>query len=175
MDAALLSGTDADSLTILDVADTVALRVFEGDKSNDEIPLSCFWEVLIDSRDVLEESRVIQLHLVTALLKGYAKDLLALNRSWGIGGVYLDDVVSAFALVTKNLQRLICISRCNDAVAHFTLDDEGGCLVASITQSDKVAVAAHTVGTTGTGVCTSNGAEGHLDVIHKIDACQRFA
>ena len=175
MDTALLTSSDADGLTVLDVADAVALRIFEGDEGNDKVATGSLREILVDGRDVLEESWVVQLHFISSLLESYAKHLFAFNRSRNIVRVNLNDIVGPLAFFAKNLQGFLRIAGSNDAVAHLALDDEGSRLVASITQGNEVTIAAHTVGTTGAGVGTGNRTEGHLDVIHKIDAGQSLA
>ena len=175
MDAALLTCSDADCLTVLNIANTIALCVLKRDESDDEVALCGFWEVLIGSRNVLEESRVVKLHLIPSLLEGNAKHLLAFNRSGNIVWVNLDDIVSSFALLSKDLQCFFSIVWGNDAVAHFALDDEGSCFVASIAKSDEISVTAHSVSTASTSIGTGNGTERHLDVVNEIDASQSVA
>ena len=175
VDAALLSCSDADSLSVLHVADAVALCVFECDEGNDEVALCLGSEVLVGGGYVLEEHGVVQLHLVASLLEGDAEDLLALDGCRLVRGVNLDDVVGALAFLAQNLQGFLCVAGRNDAVAHFALDDESCRLVAGVAQGNEVAVAAHAVGSAGTGIGTGNGRERHLDVVHEVNLRQRVA
>ena len=175
VNAALLTCADTDGLTVFDVANAVALRIFEGNQGNDEVALGVGREVLVDGRNVLEECRVIQFHFVPALFECHAEHLFTLDRCRGVVRVNLYDVVSSLAFVSENLECFLCVAGCNDAVAHFALDDEGCCFVASVAQGNEVAVAAHAVGTASSGISTGDGAEGHLDVIHEIDAGQGLA
>lgn len=55
MDAALLSGTDADGLSVLHIAHAVALRVLEDDEGDDEISLGFIAEMLVFGGDMHEE------------------------------------------------------------------------------------------------------------------------
>lgn len=55
MDAALLSGTDADGLSVLYIAYAVALGVLEDDEGDDEISLGFIAEMLVFGGDMHEE------------------------------------------------------------------------------------------------------------------------
>ena len=79
MDAALLSGTDTDSLSVLDVADGVRLGVLQRDEGDNQVALGLSGEGLVLCGDVLKQGRVVQLDLVASLFEGHAEALLALN------------------------------------------------------------------------------------------------
>ena len=81
MDTALLTSTDTDSLSVLNVADRVRLGIFQCYQGYHQVALSLGSEVLSLGRDVLEESVVSKVYLITSLLKGNAEALLCLHRS----------------------------------------------------------------------------------------------
>lgn len=111
--------------------------------------MSCF------GRDVLKQGWIVEFHLVAALLEGNAEYLLVLYRCWHKVGVYLDDIVRALALCLQNFYCLRSIVWSYHAIANLSFD-EGGCgCIACVTQSNKVAVRTHTVGTACTCIGTS--------------------
>ena len=64
----------------------------------------------------------------------------------------------------------------NHAVAHLTLQQQGGRSVAGVAQGHEVTIARHAVGTTGTSIGTSHRAlVQSLHVVHEIDFLQRVA
>ena len=67
VDSRLLSRADADGLSVVSVADRVGLRVFKGDKRDDEVARSVIREVFVLGDDVCEELAVY-LKVVSALL-----------------------------------------------------------------------------------------------------------
>ena len=73
MDAALLTGSDADGLSVFHVAYGVALGVFQRDEGDDEVALGFGSEGLVLRGDVFKECGVVELDLVAALLAGDAK------------------------------------------------------------------------------------------------------
>ena len=153
MYAALLSCSDAYGLSVLDIAYGVALSILKGYKGDDEVALGLVGECLVLCGDVLEECGVVESYLVASLLEGDAEHLLALYGRGGIVRVNLYYVVCSFALVLEYLQCLISISRCYHSVADLPLDKSGGGSVANVAQCNEVAIRAHAVGTSGTGVC----------------------
>ena len=157
VDTALLTGTDADSLSVLDIADAVALCIFQCDEG------------------YLQVVRVVEIAVVAALLKGDAEDLLVLDRFGYIVRVDLDDAVSTLALGLEDFQGFGCVVGCDDAVADLTLDELGCSFVASVAQCAEVAIGAHTVSTTGAGIGTGQGRKLKVNVIHEIDLLQRVA
>ena len=167
VDAALLSCTDTDGLTVLDVAHRVRLGIFERDKSNHEVATSCIRNLLIGSRDVLEKSIVVKIDLVASLFKGNTEDHLALYWSWLVFRIDLDYAISTLALCLKHCESLWLKTWSDDTVAHLTVDELGCSEVAHIAQCDEVAKRRHTISTTGTNVCTSEGRE--FVIIDKID------
>ena len=175
VDTALLTGTDADSLSVLDIADAVALCIFQCDEGNLQVADSLRSEVLVLRRNLFEEFRVVEIAVVAALLKGDAEDLLVLDRLGYIVRVDLDDAVSALALSLENLQGFGCVVGCDDAVADLTLDELGSSFVAGVAQCTEVTIGAHAVSTAGAGIGTGQRRELKVNVIHEIDLLQRVA
>ena len=176
VDAALLTGADADSLTVLDVADAVRLCIFQRDECDDEVALGISSESLVLGGDVLEECGVVKLDFITALFEGDAKALLTLDRFGLVRRVYLDDVVGALALVLQNLDSLGGIVGGNDNVAHLTLQQQGGSSVAGVAECYEVTIARHAVSTACTGISTGDRAVVQsLDIVDKVNLLQRVA
>ena len=175
MDAALLTRSDANGLTVLHVADTVGLCIFQCDEGDDEVATCLGGEVLVHCGDVLEEGGVVKANLVAALLKGDAEDLLALDGLGTVGRVYLDDIVRAFAFLLQDGQRLGGEVRGDDTIADLTLDEQRGGLVAGVTQGNEVTIGTHAIGTASTGIGCGNGREFEGNVVNPVDLAQRVA
>ena len=175
VDTALLTGTDTDSLTILYVAYRVTLSILQGDERDNQIALSLRSESLVLGRNILEESRIIKLHLVASLFEGNTEHLLALDRSWHIVRINLDNAVGTLALLLQNLDSLRSVAWSNDTIAYLTLDEEGCSLVAYIAQRNKVAIRAHAVSATRTSIGTSQWRELKLDIINEVNLLQCVA
>ena len=175
MDAALLSGTDADSLTILDIAHRIGLRVLERDKRNHQVATRLGGEDLILRGDILEKGGVVEADLVASLFKGDAEHLLTLDGLRTISGVYLYYIIRSLALFLKNLQRSGRIVRSDDTIGDLTLDEQCRGLVASIAQRNEVAIGTHAVGATGTGISRSNGRQLKRHIIHPVNLAQGIA
>ena len=175
MDAALLTSADAYRLSVLHVAYRVALRIFQCYQRYDEVATRLLAECLVLCGDVLEESGVVQTYLVASLFKGDAEALLRLHRCRNIVRVYLYHVISALALLTQYLQRLLGKVGSNHAVAHLTLQQRSHSSVAGVAQRNEVAIRTHAVGTAGTGIGTCYRREFHLHVVHEVNLLQRVA
>ena len=175
VDAALLSRADADGLSVLHVADGVALGVLQGDEGNHQVALRLVREGLVGRRDVLEQGRVVQFDLVAPLLEGDAEHLFVFHGGRHVVRVNLDDVVGAFALFAQDLERFFRVVRRYDPVAHLSLDEGGGGGVARVAQGDEVAIARHAVGPACACVGAGQGGERNLHVVHEIDFPQRVA
>ena len=176
MDTALLSCADADSLTVLHVADGVRLCIFQRDEGDDQVALGLGCEGLVLCGHILEEGVVVELDLVAALLEGDAEHLFPLDRLRLVVGVYLDHVIGTLALVFQDFDSLGRIVGSNHTVAHLALQQLGGSGVAGVAESHEVTVARHTVGTTGAGVGTGDRTLVEiLDVVHEVDLLQCVA
>ena len=176
VDTTLLTGTNTDGLSVFDIADRVTLCIFQGDECNDQVALGISREYLVLSGDVLEQSGIIQLDLITSLFEGNAKHLLAFHGFRHIVGVDLNHIIGSLALLAENLQSLFSITGGNHTVGNLTLQQRGGNRVTGIRQSNEVTIGAHTVGTTGTSIGTSNSRlVQSFDVINEIDLLQRVA
>ena len=172
MDTALLAGTNTDSLTVLHIAYRIRLRIFQSDKGYHQITFRCFREILIPSRNIRKEFISIQLYLITSLLKRDTKDILMFNRGRLIAGTYLNHIVSSFTLFPQDSQCFVRIPRSNNAIRDLAVNKTCSSLVAHITQSDKVTIGRHTVGTAGTHICASKRRE--RKIIHKINLLHYF-
>ena len=141
VDAALLSGADADGLPVLDVADGIGLRVLQRDECNHQVAPRLGGEVLVLRGDVGEEVVAVQLDFVAPLLEGDAEDVFVLNGRGLVCRVYLDDVVRALALALQYLQGFRGVARGNDAVGHFAVDEGGRLRIAHVAQGNEVSFA----------------------------------
>ena len=175
VDAALLSGADADSLSVLHVAYRVRLCVLQCDERDNEVADSFLGEVLRLCRYVLEQSRVVEAHLVASLLERYAEHLLVLDGSRHVVRVYLYYVICTLALCTENLERLVGEVGGDYAVAHLALDECSCSNVAGVAECHEVAVRAHAVGTACTGIRTCNRRKFHFHVVNEVYLLQRVA
>ena len=176
VDTALLTSTDTNSLTVLDIANRVRLRIFQCNQGDNQVALSLCGEGLVLGGDVLKQSRVIQFDFVTSLFESHTKALLTFNGLGLVGRVNLDDVVSTLALVFQNLDGLSGKVGSNHTIAYLTLQEQGGSSIAGVAQRYKVAIARHTVGTTCSGISTGNSAlVQSLHIIHEINLLQGVA
>ena len=174
VNAALLSGTDTDGLSVLDVANRVRLRIFQRDEGDNQVALGLRCKGLVLRGDILKQGRVVELDFVAALLEGDAIDLLALDGLRFVCRVNLDDIVGSLALVLQNLDGLGGVVGGNDAVRDLALQQQGRCGITGVAQGNEVAVRRHTVSTAGTGVCAGNRRiVQSLDVIDEVDFLQR--
>lgn len=123
VDTALLSGSDTNGLSVLNVTNRVALRVFECDERNLQVAESLRSEFLILCRHVLEQLRIAEVNLVAALLECYAEYLLVLDGVRAIFRVNLYDAVVAFLLCLQNLEGLGVVVGSDDTVADLALDE----------------------------------------------------
>mgnify|MGYP001064455127 CR=1 FL=1 len=163
VDTALLTCSDTDGLSVLNVAHRVALGVFQGDEAYDEVAFSLFGECLVLCWDVLEECRVVEFHIVASLLECYSVHLFALYWFRYVQRIHLYDVVCTLAFAFQYLQSFWSIVRCNHTVAYLTFDESGCCYVASVAQCHEVAVRTHAVGAAGADVAVLEGVMGFYD------------
>ena len=152
VDAALLTGTHADGLAIVGIADAVGLSVFQGDEGDDEVALLLLRDGLVLGDPVGQHGVGVDDQLVAALLEGDAVHLLVLHRGGLILRVDGDHIVVALLLAGQDGQRLRLVARCDDAVGHFVLDELCGGHVADIRQGDPVTEGGHPVRTAGAGI-----------------------
>lgn len=145
VDAALLSGTDTDSLAVLGVAYGVALRIFKRNECNFQVALRFFGERLVNGRNIFKEAIVGEVDFVSSLFESNSINLLALNSGGAVVRVHFKDDVRSFTLGTENLQSFFGIVRSDYAVTDFTLDKQGGRFIAGIGKSNKVSVGRHSV------------------------------
>ena len=97
MDSALLTGSDADCLSVLDVAYRVTLSVLQSDECNHKVALSLVCKVLVVGWNVGEKFVAVKFNLVSALFECNAETLLAFYRIRNVCRVYFYYVVCAFA------------------------------------------------------------------------------
>ncbi len=156
MDSRLLTGADADGLTVISIANGIRLRVFKSDKSDDEIARGSLREFFVFGDDIRQQS-VVDLELVSSLLEGDAVDLLALDRVGLEARVDLNNIVCTLALGLEYLKCFIGIVGCDNAVRNLALEKRCGQGVAGVGKCDPISEGTHTVSTSGTSICTSNG------------------
>ena len=167
VDAALLPGTDAHSLSVLDVADGVRLRIFQRDQGNHQVSRGGFRQIPVFRHNVLQQ-RGVNFKVVVTLLKSHAEHVLALLLGRYIVRVNLHHVVLALFLGFQDLQRLIGIARGDDTVGDLRLQIGGCSRIAYVAQRSPVAVRAEPVGTAGTDIGAGNGGELCM-FFHKVD------
>ena len=168
----LLTGTDADGLSVHRIANGVGLGVLQSDQCHDQIPLCLRGQFLVGGHYVGDQF-LIDLELVSALLEGDAEYLLVLQGIGHVVRVDLDDVVVAVPLLAQDCQRLIGVTGSDHAVGNLTLDDHSGGHVAHVRQSDPVAEGGHTVGAAGTCVGTSQRRRVQaLDIVYEASLLQ---
>ena len=175
MDTALLTGTDTDGLTVLNIADAIALCVFQCNQCDYQVTTSLLGKGLVLCGDILEQCGIGQVYLVATLLESDTEAVLALDGSRSVLGIYLDDIVCTLALCLQHLKSLGSIARSNDTIAHLTVDKTGCSLIAHIAQGNEVAIRTHAVSTTSTSIGRCNGSEWQRSVVNKVDLLQGVA
>ena len=174
MNAALLSGADADGLTVFHIANGVRLRVFEGDEGDGEIAHGGCRQFLVLRGALVEEMWVGKIHLVATLFEGDAKHLFAFDGIGHVVRIHLQNTIRALALGLQNLERFGGETGGDDPVAHFAFNEECGCLVAFVGQGDKITVARHAIGAASAGIGRGDRSEGLAQIVAKINLLQRF-
>ena len=157
MDTALLSGTDTDSLSVLDIADGVALGIFQCDKCYLEVTECLRSELFVLCRYILEELRIVEIYLVATLLECNTEYLLVLDWVRAVVRVNLYNAVVAFLLFLEYLKGFRLIVRGNNSIADLTLDEACCRHIYLVAECAEVTIRAHTVGTTGAGVGICKG------------------
>ncbi len=175
VDAALLTGSDADGLAVFHVAHRIALCVFQCDEGYLQVAESLCRELLVLGGNVVEEMIVAEVDIIAVLLKPHAKDLLALNGLRYVVSINLNHVIGALALGLENLQCLGRIAWGDDTVTHLTLDEKGCGLVAGVAERTEVTIGAHTVGTAGPSIGIGQGSKLKVNVVDKVNLLQRVA
>ncbi len=139
MNAALLTGANADCLTVLHVAYRIGLGIFEGDERDDKIATSLGGKILVLGGDVGEERIVVEIDFITSLFESNTIDHLALNGSRAVGWIHLNDAVGSLALGLKNGEGLGFVAWGNDTITHFAVDETGSSHIAYIGECNEVA------------------------------------
>ena len=127
MHSGLLSGADSDRLSVLDEADGIRLGILQSDQRDLDITDRLRRKLFI-LRDHILKERIVNDKILASLLEGHAIDLLALQLGGLIGRIHLKDDIVPVLLGAENLKSLLCISRRNNTVRHFALND-GGCIL----------------------------------------------
>mmetsp|Transcript_53887 Transcript_53887/g.135412 ORF Transcript_53887/g.135412 Transcript_53887/m.135412 type:complete len:284 (+) Transcript_53887:1169-2020(+) len=153
VDSALLAGPDADHLAVEGVAHRVGLGVLDAYRRQNGVVLLLGRKVLAVSDDVLEFGSVEEC-VVSLLHEAHAVDVTELQRRGRKRRVSLQYDEFAALLGLEDLQSLLVIPRCDDAVADFRLEHQCGLLVHHVTQRSEVAEGAHRVGIPRTHVRT---------------------
>ena len=150
--AALLTGAHTDGLAVLHIADAVGLGVFQHDQADDKIAALLGAQGLVLGDEILQHRGIGNFQILTALLKGHAKDGAGLKRLRLIAGVDGNDVVVALLLALEDLEGIGIVAGGNNAVGNLMLDELGGGQIADIGKCDPVAEAGHPVSTAGAGI-----------------------
>ena len=172
MHAGLLSGADADGLSVLHIADRIGLGIFQRNKGDLHVHQGIRGDLFVGGHHVGEKF-VIDVQLVASLLKSDAVDLLSLQRSRYIIRIDLDYIVISFFLLFQDLQRFVRISGSDDSVGYFALDQLRGICVADVGKSDKISERGHAVSASGSCVCACQRRK-FSQVSHPVDFCQRI-
>ena len=170
MNTGLLSGTDTDGLSALDIAYRVGLGIFQGDEGDFHIHQRLSRNLFLLCYDIGEKVTV-HVELIAALFKSNAEDLLFLQGIWYVGRVDLDDIVVAFFLLFQNFKCFFCISWSNDTVGNLAFDELCGIRVADVGQCDEITKGRHSVSASCS--CISTCQRGELaEIINPVDFCE---
>ena len=157
VNAALLSGTNADGLAVLDIAYRVRLCILQGNQRNHQVATGGLREILGLGRHIFKKAVCREVYLIAALLESDAKYLLAFDGGRHIVGVDANDIISTLTLGLEDFKRFFGEGGSNDTVGNLGLDEQCRITVADIAQGNEITVRAHAVGTTGTGIGTGLG------------------
>ena len=102
VDAALLSGTDADGLAIFHVAHRIRLGVLQRDERYDEVDLCGIGDFLVLGHDVCQQI-LVDGEEVVPLFKRDAENILVFLFGAHVVSIDLHDVVVALLLRFQNL------------------------------------------------------------------------
>ena len=175
MDTALLTGTNTDGLTILNIAYAIALGVLQRNEGDNQVTSGLLGEGLVLCGDILKQCGIGKVYLVASLLEGDAEAVLALDGSRSVLGVNLDDIVCTLALCLQHLESLWGVTRSDNTVAHLTVDKTSSSLIAHIAQGNEIAIRTHAVSTTGTGIGRCYRSEWQRSIVDKINLLQGVA
>ena len=175
MDAALLSGTDADGLSVLHIAHRIALGVFQCDERNHQIAFGLLAERLIDSGDIGKQIVRIELDFVTLLFKSDAEHLLALNGLGTITGIDFDHVVGSFAFIAQDINGFGSESGSDDAVAYLTFEECCRGRITHIAQCHEITVRTHAVGSACPCIGRRERCQPNGQVVDEINFAQGVA
>ena len=167
VDAALLSGADADGLPVLDVADGVGLGILEGNEGDDHVDLRLLRQIFVLGHEVFKQA-LVYAEVVMSLLEGDAEDILALLSGGDVIRVDLHDIVAALFLGLEDFKRLVGIGGGDDAVGDLVLEVGRGRGIAGVAEGRPVAVGAESVGAAGADVGAGDGRELGL-LIDEVD------
>ena len=117
----LLSCTNTDSLSIFYETYRVGLCIFQDDQRNLHITFCFLCKLFILCHNIGKHC-IIDLKLLTALLKSYTKYFFVFQRSRYKVLIDLDHIVVSFFLLLQDLQCFLCVSRCNNTVRYLSLD-----------------------------------------------------
>jgi len=151
VDARLLAGADADGLAARGERDGVGLRVFQGNRADDQVPDGLFRQILVPGHDVLTQVRPRH-GGVAGLFEPDAINLARLVFGRLEVGVNLQDQILPAALGLEDLERVGVVVRGDAAVGDLAGEDFGGASVKRVGEGGKVAETRHAVRPAGTSV-----------------------
>ena len=168
----LLSGADADGLSVFHKADRVGLGVFQGNQGDLQISQSALRQILVLCHNVGQQG-IVDGQLLSSLLKADAENLLVLQGSGNIVLIDLDHAVVAVFLGFQDFQSLLGISGGDDAVGNLSLNERSGIFIADIGQRNKISEGGHSVRASGSGVSAGQGRQ-LAHIVHPVDLPQRI-
>ena len=168
MDTTLLSGADADCLSVFDITHRVALRVFQNDECDDQIPFGFGRKRFVPCGYIVKQRGIIEPYVIAMLFESDTKHLLAFNRIRLIVRINLDDIIGSFTFVLQYFESFWSEIRCYHAVGHLAFDECCRDGITRIAQRNEVSVTAHTICSACTCISTSQWREFHRNVINEI-------
>jgi len=171
VNSGLLSSTETNNLSVVGVANRVALSVLKSDGSDGKITGSALGErssVLRgdDGAEVLGSD----LNIVAVLLEVDTVNGTGLGSRGVVLGVDLEDEVSATLLLLEDLKSGILVTRGNDTVRDLLGNDASGRNIDDVAKSNHVTEAAHAIGTTGASVGLGKARlVNALNIVDKVD------
>ncbi|CDA78812.1 putative uncharacterized protein [Clostridium sp. CAG:242] len=167
VNSGLLTSTDTNCLTILNIAYRVGLGIFKSNEGNEQVDLCVFWQFFVLGNDIVEQL-FVDLQVVSSLFKGNTEYIFVFDFLWNIGRIDLDYIVAAFTFLLEDCQSFFGITWSDDAVGNFTFDDSCSAFITNIGQCDKVTVGGHSVCASCSCISACNWRK-LTQIVYKVD------